>query len=175
MLNQFLHKLLEEEIQDLYSAEKQITQAQPMLIDKATSTELKSALEKHLDKTNEQIIKLEEIARRLDIPLDDKRCIGMEGIISEAEEDLSGIKNKIETDLTIIALTQRIEHFEIASLGTARNYAQKMAHRDEAQLLDEIAKEEGKTDKKLTSMAEHIISKQASRSSISYKENTNFN
>lgn len=162
MKNAFLHKLLTEEIQDLYAAEKQLTQAQPELIEKATDPQLKSALETRLEETNEQIRKLEEVAENLDIHLNGKQCRGMEGIIEEAKEDLTKFDDDLERDLMIIALTQRIEHFEIASYGTARNYAQKMQHDQEARLLDEIIKEEGNADKKLTSMAENIISQQAS-------------
>jgi ferritin-like metal-binding protein YciE len=163
MKNQFLHKLLKEEIQDLYSAEKQIIETQPKLIEKASDPELKNALEMHLEETNEQIRKLEEVANNLDIELNGKQCIGMKGIINEAQEDLTKYNNERETDLLIIALAQRIEHFGIASLGTARNYAQKMDHTKEATLLDEIIKEEGNTDKFLTTMAEQIISQQAAQ------------
>jgi ferritin-like metal-binding protein YciE len=162
MKNAFLHKLLEEEIKDLYSAEKQIAATQPQLIEKASDPELKNALEMHLDEINEQIRKLEEVANKLDIELNGKQCRGMEGILSEAKEDLDKYNDDLERDLLIIALAQRIEHFEIAGYGTARNYAQKMDHNEEARLLDEIAKEEGNTDKLLTSMAEQIISQQAS-------------
>jgi ferritin-like metal-binding protein YciE len=163
MQNQFLHKLLKEEIQDLYSAEKQIIETQPQLIETASTPELKTALERHLDETNEQIRKLEEIASNLDIELNGKQCQGMKGIISEAKEDLGKYTGEAERDLLIIALSQRIEHFEIAAYGTARNYAQKMDHAKEAVLLDEIAKQKGQTDKKLTTMAEHIISREAVR------------
>lgn len=163
MQNSFLHKLLSEEIQDLYSAEKQIVNAQPLLIESASNPELKTALERHINETNEQIKKLEKIADNLDIELNDKRCLGMEGIISEAEEDINRFSDERERDLLIIACSQRIEHLEIAAYGTARNYAQKMQHGEEAKLLDEIAKEEGETDKKLTTMAENIISQQATQ------------
>jgi ferritin-like metal-binding protein YciE len=158
MKNAFLHKLLEEEIKDLYSAEKQIVDARPQIIDSASNPELRTALERHLDETNDQIRKLEEIAQRLDIELNGKQCTGIKGIITEAEEDLKRFNNEKERDLLLIALAQRIKHFEIASYGTARNYAEKMEHTEEARLLDEIIKEEGNTDKKLTSMAEQIIS-----------------
>lgn len=161
MQNGFLHKLLKEELQDLYSAEKQIADAQPKLIQNASNPALKTALESHLEETDAQIRKLEEIAGSLDIELNGKKCVGMQGIISEADEDLNKYDYKVERDLMIIAIAQRIEHYEIAAYGTARNYADKMNHAEEARILDEIAKEEGLTDKKLTTMAEHIISQQA--------------
>lgn len=161
MKNAYLHPLLETELQDLYDAERQIIEAQPTLLQKASDPELKKSLEMHLNETQEQLKKVEEVADKLDIPLNGTRCLGMQGIIDEAKKHLETLQPSKETDLTIISMMQRIEHYEMAGYGTARNYAQKMEHMDEAQMLDAISNEEGKTDKKLTMMANTLISQES--------------
>jgi len=59
-------------------------------------------------------------------------------------------------DAGLIAAAQKVEHYEIASYGTVRTYAQLMGQVKIAQMLQQTLNEEGQTDKKLTQIAESI-------------------
>jgi ferritin-like metal-binding protein YciE len=148
-----LHKLFLDELSDLYSAEKQLTQALPKMIKAAISPELKEAIQAHLKETQNQVSRLEEVAESVGEELDEKTCAAMKGIIEEAGELLDEQKGKSSLDAAIIAAAQKVEHYEIASYGTVRAWAEQMGHDDAAQLLQETLDEESAADEKLTEVA----------------------
>ena len=152
-----LRSLLLEQLQDLYSAEEQITKALPKMIEHTSDAGLKSALSEHLDVTREQI-------RRLDRIFDDIRegdrngakCKGMEGLIKEGDEIVKAKGDPETRDAGIIASAQRVEHYEIAGYGCARTYASLLGRRDWAQQLQQTLDEEKQADQKLNQLAERI-------------------
>jgi ferritin-like metal-binding protein YciE len=148
-----LHDLLILEVQDLYDAEQQITQALPQVIDMVTSPELKTDLKRHLEETRGQIAKLEQVAKDLHIDPQGKSCIGMEGIIEEGVELMQENEPSEVLDAALLAAAQKVEHYEIAGYGTACTYAKIMGHDKVFQLLSEILEEEKSTDLKLTDIA----------------------
>src|ERR1700758_2964646 len=82
-----LHELFVDELQDLYSAENMIIKALPKMADKASSPELKNALQEHLQETRGQVRRLDQIFDQIpDVDRDDKKCKGIEGIIKEGED-----------------------------------------------------------------------------------------
>lgn len=148
-----LHDLLVEEIQDMYDAEHQITLAMPQIIDMVKSQDLQRAFEKHLSETTVQIDKLNVIAKDLGIDPQGKACLGMEGIIEEAVELMQENDPSPVLDAALIAAAQKVEHYEIASYGSAATYAKELGLTDTLQLLLEILDEEKATDQKLTELA----------------------
>ena len=80
--------LLEEEIKDLYSAEKQLTKAIPKMAKGSNNEELASAFEAHLKETENQVKRLERVAVLLGTEPTGKKCKGMEGVIEEGSEAL---------------------------------------------------------------------------------------
>jgi len=153
-----LHDLFAEEIVDLYSAEQQILKALPKMIKKAVHEEVAEAFNLHLEQTQVQVARLEEVCENLDIKLKRKVCKGMEGIIEEAKEHMEEDVSDELTDLVLISQAQRVEHYEIAGYGTAVTYAKVMGHDTEADLLEETLDEEGETDKILTKLAKKLYS-----------------
>lgn len=151
-----LHDLFSEELVDLYSAEHQILKALPKMIKKAVHEEVAQAFTLHLEQTQEQVQRLEEITTSLDIKLKRKVCKGMEGIIEEAKTHMEEEMSAELIDLVLISLAQRIEHYEIAGYGTAVTYAKVMGHDAEAKLLETTLDEEGDTDKNLTKLAKKL-------------------
>jgi ferritin-like metal-binding protein YciE len=143
----FLH-----EMKDLYSAEKQITEALPQMAEKATDPALKKAFEKHLKETENQIKRLEQIAEHLDINIEGEKCKGMEGLIKEGSKLLKSDANEF-LDQALIGASQRVEHYEIAGYGCAITYAGLIKCKPAEKLLKETIAEEEKTDKALTSLA----------------------
>jgi ferritin-like metal-binding protein YciE len=156
-----LQDLFVDTIKDIYDAEKQITKAMPKMIKEAHSNALKQGFQQHLEQTEKQIQRLEQVFKDLDMPARGKHCAGMEGLIKEGQEIMEEDIDPEVLDAALIASAQKIEHYEISSYGTARAYAQALGHTSIARLLDQTANEEGQTDKKLTALAESHINVKA--------------
>ncbi len=151
-----LQKLYVDELKDLHSAERQIIQALPKMIKAASSPELKSALQEHLDVTKEQLARLDKIFEGLGKRATGKKCKGMEGLLEEGKELLQEDASPEVLDAGIISAAQRVEHYEMAGYGTVRTYAQLLGEKDAAKLLQQTLDEEGDADKNLTKLAERI-------------------
>jgi ferritin-like metal-binding protein YciE len=110
-----LHALLEEELKDIYDAEKQLTKALPKLAKKASAPELKAGFEAHLQQTEEQIDRLEQVFEQLEMPARGKPCKGMKNLIAEGEEMIGEAEDDDTRDAVMIAAAQKVEHYEIAA------------------------------------------------------------
>ncbi len=152
-----LHSLLVEELQDLYSAENQIIEALPDMIEEASSPDLKNALQQHLEETRGQVRRLDQIFSQLpNVKKDGKTCKGMKGIIKDGQDLLDTEAEAEVLDAGMIAAAQRVEHYEIAGYGTVRTYAQILGRKDWAQLLEQTLNEEKQADQKLNQLAGRI-------------------
>jgi ferritin-like metal-binding protein YciE len=141
-----LRELYDNQIRSLLSTEQQITEALPKMIEKATDPELKQAFQTHLKET------LSERGGKVD----SIKCKSTAALISGAEDLVKDAKDESVRDAVLIAGAQRIEHFEIASYGTVRNWARILGENRQAQLLDQTVKEEGNADHILTSIANRV-------------------
>ena len=153
-----LRELFIEELQDLYSAETQIIDALPKMVDQASSPDLKAGFTEHLEQTRQHVRRLDQIFDQLgdDVDRKDKTCKGMQGIIKDNKDLLKTSAEPEVLDAGMIAGEQRVEHYEIAGYGTVRTYAQLLGRNEWAQLLEQTLQEEKDTDKKLTQLAGHI-------------------
>ena len=156
-----LDELLEEELKDIYSAEKQLLKALPRMAKKASSGELKAALTEHLSVTEAQVARLENVFEALGKPAKAKTCKAMQGLIEEAKEVMEEDATPAVMDAAIIAAAQKVEHYEIASYGTVRTWARLCGEEEAADLLQETLDEEGEADKLLTQLAESFVNPQA--------------
>ncbi|MCE3259508.1 MAG: hypothetical protein K0S12_1149 [Bacteroidetes bacterium] len=156
-----LMKLFEEELKDIYWAEKALTKAIPKMIKKATSEELIEALESHLEETENQVKRVERVFESIDKKPVAKKCEAMDGLIKEAEEIMKEAEEGAMRDAGIISAAQKVEHYEIASYGTLRTFAQTLGLNEAVTLLEEILDEEKNADEKLTQIAESTINVQA--------------
>ena len=156
-----LKKLYLEELRDLYSAETQLVKALPKMVKGASSAELKQAFENHLEQTKEHVERLNEIFDRLDEKPTGKTCQAMKGLIEEGSEMLEEEGEKSVIDAGLIGAAQRVEHYEIASYGTVRTFANLLGEEEAADLLQETLDEEGETDKELSALAEGIVNEEA--------------
>jgi ferritin-like metal-binding protein YciE len=152
-----LEELLINELQDLYSAESMLIKALPKMAQKTSSPQLKAAFESHLQQTEGQKRRLDQIFDELrDIDREDKKCKGLEGIIKEGEELIKADAEPEVRDAGLISAAQRVEHYEIAAYGTVRTYAQLLGRNNWAQLLLQTLDEEKQTDQKLNDLAARI-------------------
>jgi len=145
-----------DELKDLYSAEKQITQALPKMIKAASSEELKEALQNHLEETEEQISRLDQIGKSMGKSLTGKKCKAMEGLIEEGKEVMEEDMKPAVMDVALICAGQKVEHYEIASYGCALTYAKLLGEDEAAELLEETLEEEKNADETLSDIAENL-------------------
>lgn len=166
-----LHDAFLDELRDTYDAEKQLLKALPKMARAATSPNLKSAFENHLDETRGQVERLEQIFAGLDEKVRGKHCEGIEGIIEEGaavmEEDFA----EMTMDACLIAAGQRAEHYEMAAYGGLVSWARVLGLTDAAGLLEMTLNEEKAADQKLTDLAEGGINAGAAAGSNSDEDN----
>ena len=158
-----LSDLLHDELKDIYDAEKQLTKALPKLAKKATSEELRQAFEEHLQQTEQHIERLEQAFEQLGLPARGKPCEAMKGLIKEGQEMIGEAEDDATRDALMIASAQKVEHYEIASYGSARTWANLLGKTEVASLLEETLEEEKETDKRLTSIADGIVNPEAAQ------------
>jgi len=151
-----MQELLIDELKDLYSAEKQIVRALPKLVKAATSAELKEALTSHLEETKGQVTRLEKVGAIVGKKMTGKACVGMKGVLEEGSEVLEDTQKGNVRDAALISACQRVEHYEMAGYGSAREFAKLLGQRDVAALLDETLVEEQAADKKLSGIARRV-------------------
>jgi ferritin-like metal-binding protein YciE len=161
MANSKLMKLFEEELKDIYWAEKTLTKAIPKMIKKVTSVELKNALESHLGETEQHVTRVEQAFNMIDKKASAQKCQAMAGLVDEAEELMSDCEDGAMLDAGIIAAGQKVEHYEIASYGTLIQFAKTLNLNDVADLLSETLKEEKAADDKLSEIALEEVNAQA--------------
>ena len=156
-----LHELLVDQLKDLNSAENQIIKALPKMAKNASNPELRAAFEAHLEETRMQVERLDQIAEEMGIRnLKGKKCAGMEGLIEEGKEVMQEFDDDV-LDAGMIGAAQKVEHYEIAAYGTARTHATLLGLKKVARLLQQTLDEEGRTDKKLTQLAENVVNVEA--------------
>jgi ferritin-like metal-binding protein YciE len=153
-----LKDLLEDEIKDLYSAEKQLTKAIPKMAKGSNDPALQAAFKGHLKETETQVQRLEEIAGILEIKPSGKKCVGMEGCIKEGAEALSENGDETVLDLGIIGAGSRVEHYEMAGYLTAISLAQQIGEKEVVSLLKASLAEEQGAENKLRKNAATLLS-----------------
>jgi ferritin-like metal-binding protein YciE len=148
-----LQELFEETLKDIYYAEKAILKALPQMAKKATSEDLSAAFTAHVEETEQQVVRLEEIFEGLGKKARGKKCPAIDGIIEEAKELMKEAKDDTVRDAAMLAAAQAVEHYEISRYGTLKAWAEKLGMDDAAELLGETLGEEKATDEKLTDLA----------------------
>ena len=153
-----LKDLLEDEVKDLYSAEKQLTKAIPKMAKGSNDPALQEAFKGHLKETEAQVRRLERTAGILEIKPSGKKCVGMEGWIKEGAEALSEEGNETVLDLGIIGAGSRVEHYEMAGYLTAISLAERIGENEVVSLLKKSLAEEQGAENKLRKIAANLLS-----------------
>jgi ferritin-like metal-binding protein YciE len=149
-----LDDLFLDTLKDIYYAEKQIVKALPKMTKAAQSQELKAGFEQHLQETEGQIERLDQVFEMLGKPARGKTCDGILGILEEGKTIMDEFKNTSAIDAGLISAAQAVEHYEISRYGTLKTWAQQLGMNDAVKLFDATLKEEIATDQKLTQVAE---------------------
>ena len=156
-----LHDLYVDELKDLYSAENQLLKALQKMANAASDFSLAQAFTDHLTETKGHVERLDAIFEKLDASPEGKHRKAMEGLLEEGKERMAEEADPNVMDAALIAVAQRVEHYEMAGYGCVRTYARLLGYDDAADLLQETLDEEGTTDKKLTDLAETVINAEA--------------
>jgi ferritin-like metal-binding protein YciE len=151
-----LQDLFVEQLRDMYYAEKQMVKSLGKMAKKASSDQLRKAFEDHLTETENQVERLEQVFEKLELAARGKTCHAMDGIIDEAKEIMNEDADPTVLDAGLIAAAQKGEHYEIASYGTLRTYADMLGYNKISALLQQTLDEEANTDKKLSKLAMSI-------------------
>lgn len=152
-----LRELFVDSLKDIYWAEKALVKALPKMAKNATSENLITAINDHLAVTQEQVTRLERVFESVGEKASAKKCDAMEGLIKEGEGIIEETEAGPVRDAGIIAASQKIEHYEIASYGTLAAFAQTLGEDEAVQLLQETLAEEKDADKLLTEAAYNTI------------------
>jgi ferritin-like metal-binding protein YciE len=152
-----LQDLLEDEIKDLYSAEKQLTKAIPRMAKRSSDPELAYAFTKHLAETQTQVARLEHVAKTLNMKPSGKKCAGMEGLIDEGAEALKEDGDETVLDLGIIGAGSRVEHYEISGYMTAISLAEQLGEDDAVKLLRQSLSEEEAAEATMRKLATKML------------------
>jgi ferritin-like metal-binding protein YciE len=148
-----LNDVLQEQLEDLHSAETQLIDALPKMVQAAHHDQLREAFEHHLDETRDHLKRVKEALGELGVPSPTEVCMGMKGLITEGEEMIKMGGDPMASDAALIAAAQRIEHYEIAAYGTARQLAGDCGFEGIRDLMEQTLDEESQADKLLTKIA----------------------
>ena len=156
MVQKDLRELYVDQLKDLYDAENQLIKALPKMAEAATSDQLRSGFEQHLEQTREHAQRIERIFNSMGEKVKGKKCKGMNGLISEGKDVMGEDYDGELMDAALISAAQRVEHYEIAAYGTVRTFANILGEQEAVTLLEQTLEEEKETDEKLTELANNI-------------------
>ncbi len=151
-----LAKVFEDTLKDVYWAEKYLTKALPKMSKAAYDQTLSAAFTDHLQETEVQIGRLDQVFQQLGKKAQGKKCPAMEGLVEEGKEAIEEYDKGYARDAALIIAGQKIEHYEIAAYGSLKAHARMMGEEEIVALLEETEQEEGNADKKLTEISETV-------------------
>jgi len=151
-----LRDLYHNQLRMLLSTEQQIIDALPTMIEKATDVLLKQAFQSHLQETQVHVTRVQQILTEELREAEPIKCKVLSALVAEAEDMIKDATDSTVRDVALIAAAQRVEHYEIASYGAVRRWAQILGEAEQAALLDQTIKEEGHADHLLTSIADRV-------------------
>jgi ferritin-like metal-binding protein YciE len=151
-----LRDLYHNQLRMLLSTEQQIIDALPTMIEKATDIQLKQAFQSHLQETRVHVTRLQDILREEHGDVESIKCKVLSALVTEAEDMVKDATDLTVRDVALIAAAQRVEHYEIASYGAVRRWAQILGEAEQAALLDKTIQEEGHADQLLTSISDRV-------------------
>lgn len=156
-----LKDLFLDELADMYDAEKRISKGLQKLAKAATNEELRDAFTTHVEETQGHIAKVESVFQLLGQKAKGKACKATIGLLEEADEISSENKGSPTINAALISAAQKVEHYEIGSYGTLREWATLLGNDEAAEIIGEILSEEEATNDKLTDIAESAANEEA--------------
>lgn len=163
MTIQTLKDLYIDQLQDIYSADRQSLEVTKKLRDTATSQSLKDALDAGVDGISEGMTTLEGIIKGHDADPTGEFCKGMEGLVKEAKAHAlnADIADKDVLDASIITQYQRMTHYGLAGYGTAVSFAKRLGLDSDADKLQRCLDNTYDGDRNMTAIATGEVNREA--------------
>jgi ferritin-like metal-binding protein YciE len=155
-------QLLNQELQDLYDAEKQLVRALPKMAKAASDEELRNALREHLEVTKAQVRRIEQLFESMDMRARSRPCKGMRGIVEEGQEMMAEDREPALADAAIVGSGRRVEHYEMAAYESLRDMLRQMGNKEAAGMIEETLREEVQADRQLAQIGKRLF-KEAAR------------
>jgi ferritin-like metal-binding protein YciE len=156
-----MEDLFVEQIEDLYDAEERLVKALPKMAEACSTAELRSAIEEHVQQTKGHVQRLQQVFSEVGKNPKGQTCDAMKGMIKEGEEIIDDIRQSPLRDAGLIAIGNRVEHYEMSGYGTAREFAKCLGLSRSVDLLQQTLEEEKRTDAKLTQIAQQRVNQEA--------------
>ncbi|SRR6266542_830548 len=156
-----LDDLFYETLKDIYYAEKALVKALPKVAKAAQADDLREAVEHHLEETEGQVERLEEVFKLIDKPARAKTCEAIKGLTEEAKDVMKDFKGSDALDAGLLSAAQAVEHYEISRYGTLKAWAEQIGLDQVVELLDATLQEEKNADRTLTQIAEANVNRRA--------------
>jgi ferritin-like metal-binding protein YciE len=159
-----MRELFELALRYTYDCEqKLVKKGIPGMIKGASTPELKTALEQHLEETRTHVTRLEQVFSKIGAEADTEDNDIVDEMISAAEDHISHIDASPLRDAALIVSGNQVEHFEMATYGSLIAFAQQLELRDAVGLLQQTLEEEKAADAKLTALGEKSINPRAAQ------------
>jgi len=156
-----LKNLFLDELADRYDAEKQTLKAMPRMIKAATCRHFQELIQSHLKETAEHVKKLETVFKSFGAKVKGKKCDAMSGLLKEGDKIIADFKGTVAMTAALISVAQKIEHYEIASYGSLREWARLLGNQEAANSLQNVLSEEEAANKALMALANSRSNKEA--------------
>lgn len=148
-----LESLFFDELADMYDAEHRVVKALPKMAAAATHDELKAAFKAHLVETEGHVRKLEQVFEAFGKEPKSAKCEATVGLLKEVDEFAEDNEGSPTINAALISAAQKLEHYEIASYGCLRTWAELLGNKKAARLFSEILVQEKAADEALTALA----------------------
>ncbi|WP_435132042.1 ferritin-like domain-containing protein [Formosa sp. A9] len=119
----FLHS-----IQDIYSAEQQLIESTPELLDYASDCGIKRTFKTLLHDVKKHKHRIEAVCKSLHIHPTGRVCESIKGLISDTQNLVATVKDRNILDAGLIANALRAVHYEIAAYTVLVRYAQELLY-----------------------------------------------
>jgi ferritin-like metal-binding protein YciE len=157
-----MQDLFIQALSDVYSAEKQLTKSLSKMASASTNPDLSAAFTTHLEETNGQIERIDNVVKSCGIKLKRIKCVAMERLVEDGQKQIEEIEAGPVRDAALIGAAQKVEHYEIAAYGTLAALAKQLGQKEAVTLLLETLQEEKATDEKLSMLAVGKIAEESS-------------
>ncbi len=146
----------------LLSTENQIVKGLESMIMHTSDEQLERAFQAHLQETEVHVTRLQELIGEVNNgKVDDKKDVIATALIGSGENIVSESEEGPVRDAGLLATAQKIEHYEIASYGSARDWAKILGLTKHADLLQKTLDEEKHADELLSTISQRTNTKAA--------------
>jgi ferritin-like metal-binding protein YciE len=151
-----LRDLYEDDLRDIYWAEKYLLKTLQEMAEASDASDLQEAFRNHQNETQNQVTRLEQVFQVSGLGVDEKKCEGMKGLTEEGKEKIKDFEKGPTRDAALIISAQKVEHYEIAAYGSLRALAETLGYTEAADLLEQSLEEESAADEALSGLASSI-------------------